>query len=328
MSFTESARFDIINTERFDISRRGSCSPETTTTTRSSTRDPLDPDSPRSLKFEGARDSLMDDQRYDYSKRSSRSSTINGSMSFKSEAGLVPAIDPKAVIERLKLLDAQRYDPKSRSCSPEPSEYDTFGSKPLAFMLRDDSDSSSSNYDFTSDSPSAYSLTPGTSASEGTESVSDTASSIQFARPEESPSTQITSTWHTGPTITTRTVIHPGGTRRGRPPSSKSSTSIFPPPLSRALSPKSSRAILRSLNCLTNEAGVDSELGTDSDGKSIARTVASEPLTIFVTHQVEAPLTDEQREREQLWREAMCSLHFGGDWEQMNKRFPPGRPRW
>ncbi|KAJ4471526.1 hypothetical protein J3R30DRAFT_1090490 [Lentinula aciculospora] len=321
MFSTEAARFDIMDAQRFDISRRGSCSFETPAT--NSTQDPLDSDHLHFIKSESSRGSLMDAQRYDHSKRCSESSSVSGSLSPDFRVALSSAIDTEAVIERLvleaerlRMLDSQRYDPRSRTNSPEPSERITLGSKLITLVTRDESDSGSS-YGFTSDSPSGFSHSPDTS--EVAESVSDAASSIRFANPKNSgDDSRLASSWRTGHTITTRTVIHPVGRKTT---ASKSTTPLFTPPTSRPISPKGSRTILRSLNCLSDEA-------QSFDRHRQTEVSASKPLTIFVTQQVENPISDEQREREQLWREAMCSLHFGGDWEQMNKRFPPGQPRW
>ncbi|KAJ3748409.1 hypothetical protein DFH05DRAFT_1456456 [Lentinula detonsa] len=325
MSFTEISRFDIMNAQRFDISRRGSCCPETPVT--SFTQDPLDPASSQFLQSESSRVSLMDAQRFDQSKRCSQSSSINGSVSPRCEAASTSAIDAEAVIERLlleterlRILDAQRYDPRSRTCSPEPSEHITLGSNPLTLVNHGDSDSGSS-YGSASDSPSGYSESISPDTSEGAASVSDASSSIRFANLKEPSSTRAASSWRTGHTVTTRTIIHPVARKAA---SSKSSTPVFTPPTSRPVSRKSSRAILRSLTCVADETTHVS----DFDRQSTAQTMNSEPLTIFVTQQVETPRSAEQREREQLWREAMCSLHFGGDWEQMDRRFPPGQPRW
>ncbi|KAJ3897421.1 hypothetical protein F5879DRAFT_927851 [Lentinula edodes] len=332
MSLNEATRFDIMNAQRFEISRRKSL-PETPA--MSLTQDPLDPEPSHFLKIETSHDSLMDAQRFHHSKRTSKSFSTNGSKSPNSRATLTSVIDPEAVIERLlleaerlKMLDAQRYDPRSRTSywtfqSPEPfeSECVTTGPNPNTLGNRDDSDSGSS-YGSASDSPSGYSFSP--DRSEVAESISDAASSIRFAeqrQPKEPEASRLACSWRTGHTVTTRTIIHPVARKTG---SSKPTTPLFTPPTSRAVSPKSSRAILRSLTCVSDEH-IDT-LG--SRGKSSLHPPAGESLAIFVTQQVERPLSDEDREREQLWREAMCSLHFGGDWEQMNKRFPPGHPRW
>ncbi|KAJ4496766.1 hypothetical protein C8R41DRAFT_259462 [Lentinula lateritia] len=249
-----------------------------------------------------------------------------------SQFTVTSVIDPEAVIERLlleaerlKMLDAQRYDPRSRTCSPEPfvieSERVTPGPNPITIVNREDSDSGSS-YGSASDSPSGYSFSP--DPSELAESISDAASSIRFAeqrQPKEPEASRLASSWRTGHTVTTRTIIHPVARKTG---SSKPTTPLFTPSTSRAISPKNSRAILRSLTCVSDEH-IDR---LSSRGKSSFQPPAGESLAIFVTQQVERPLSDEDREREQLWREAMCSLHFGGNWEQMNKRFPSGHPRW
>ncbi|KAJ3864748.1 hypothetical protein EV359DRAFT_81142 [Lentinula novae-zelandiae] len=328
MSHNEATRFDIMNAQRFEMSRR------------SSSRNTCDEPHPRSdgpgtfhfLNTETSHDSLMDAQRYHDSKRLSKSSDTNGSKSPNSQFTVTSVIDPEAVIERLlleaerlKMLDAQRYDPRSRTCSPEPfvieSERVTPGPNPITIVNREDSDSGSS-YGSASDSPSGYSFSP--DPSELAESISDAASSIRFAeqrQPKEPEASRLASSWRTGHTVTTRTIIHPVARKTG---SSKPTTPLFTPSTSRAISPKNSRAILRSLTCVSDEH-IDT---LSSRGKSSFQPPAGESLAIFVTQQVERPLSDEDREREQLWREAMCSLHFGGNWEQMNKRFPSGHPRW
>ncbi|KAJ3852007.1 hypothetical protein EV368DRAFT_82961 [Lentinula lateritia] len=329
MSLNEATRFDIMNAERFEISRRSS-SPETPA--MSLAQDPMDPEPSHFLQIETSRDILMDAQRYQPSKHTSKSSSTNGSKSPNSQLTLTSVIDPEAVIERLlleaerlKMLDAQRYDPRSRTCSPEPfvvdSERITLVPNPITLVNRDDSDSGSS-YDSASDSPSGYSFSP--DPSEVAESISDAASSIRFAeqrQPKEPEPSILASSWRSGHTVTTRTIIPPV-TRKTW--SSKPATALLTPSTSRAVSPKSSRVILRSLTCVSDEH-IDT---LSSRGKSSRQPPASGSLAIFVTQQVERPLSDEDHEREQLWREAMCSLHFGGDWEQMNKRFPPGHPRW
>ncbi|KAE9386255.1 hypothetical protein BT96DRAFT_546062 [Gymnopus androsaceus JB14] len=336
MSSIEVARFDA---QLFVISRRGSCSPETRSTLID--QDPLDTDPCLLLKNETSRANLMDAQRYDSSKRTSQGSSTKANGSPKPEAVSTTALDPEAVIERLlleaellKLLDAQRYDPRSRTSSPEPeksrlSDRNTIGSDSDTF---DGSDTGSSSYG------SAYGSSPGCSDSPSTpvetaESIvtdTDDASSIHFSEPMgHDQETRFAASWKTGVTVTTRTVIQPIPHKSAI--TSKRSTPFFTPPTSRPSSPKSPRTILRALNCVTDDhdAAFDSDIARAMEERQkAAQPPSSEPLTIFVTQQVDGPLAAEEREREQLWREAMCSLHFGGDWEQMNKRFPPGKPRW
>ncbi|KAF9075497.1 hypothetical protein BDP27DRAFT_1315144 [Rhodocollybia butyracea] len=264
MALANVSRVDIMNAQRYDISRRGSCSPGASC----SSLDCLQP------------------------KR------------------LITTLDPEAVVERLfpelieaerhKVFDAQRYDPRSKTNSPEPSlcgsDRKTFSESGSSYGSASESLVSSS---FSSDIEKACD----TSSTELTH-LAGTATTSSWSRP--------------GRMVTTRTVI--------RPVLPATHTPFLTPPTSRPASPKSPRAILRSLNCTVNDP-VDVAQDTESR-ESTSLASASEPLTIFVTQRIDDPLTDEQKEREQLWREAMCSLHFGGDWEQMNKRFPPGQPRW
>ncbi|KAF5387268.1 hypothetical protein D9757_006862 [Collybiopsis confluens] len=393
MSFTTTAaeRLELMDTQRFDISKRGSYLPETQTV-KTCAQDPLDTDSissPSSGDSESFRSSLLNAQRYDYSKRpnssssSSRGSPFSASIDIsspepcpKEDDDSAPAslpLDPEAVIERLyleverlRIFDAQRYDPRSRTNSPEPSITDRHPIMNESNFLGPGNESTSIHTSCPSgDFPTAN--------EHETHSVSDTMSSrsIQFAdivprgRGRSLASAHqppFVTTWNSGRMVTTHTILHPNPRKPGSDASRSSRTttpsSTFSSralsPFSRASSPslRSARAMMRSLNCVSpvkgeRDSSIISRTATEAsqnisaangpmansadEAEANTNTTKSEGqgLTVFVSQPVDDhPLSDEEREREQLWREAMCSLHFGGDWEQMNKRFPPGQPRW